>query len=86
MRNLLLSKEQEVNKYRTQKEIIEDKYSKLYLESKNYRNKSKEIILKILKEQASKRREEKSKIDSKLGYFTGDMKYFKEGDEMILIR
>ena len=65
---------------------MEDKYSKLYFEAKNYRNKSREIIIKILKEQSARRREENAKIDTKLGYFTGDMKYFKEGEYMISIR
>lgn len=62
--------------------MIEDKYSKLYLETKNYKNKSREIIIKVLKEHAANRRDEKAKIEMRLGYFTSDLKYFREGEEL----
>ena len=38
-----------------------------------------------MREQAARRREEKARVDYRIGHFTGDLKNFVDGEEIIKI-
>jgi len=55
------------------------------LESKGFKAKAKQVMIKTLMETAELRRAAKRKIDMKMGYFIDDNR-FMEGDDIISIK
>lgn len=85
MKEELIAKDEQLNKIRCQKEVYEHRYSVLYMQTKSYKNKTREILIKLLSQEAEKIREERRKVDYRLGYFEIDHKnvlHFKQGDDL----
>jgi hypothetical protein len=63
----ILAKDEEILKIRTQKEIFENRYSVLHMENKNYKMKTQELMITLLREDASRRREIRKTVRTELG-------------------
>lgn len=51
------------------------------MEYKNYKHKARHILVKTLNQNAETKRQERRKVDMRLGFFDKDMKFI-EGDDI----
>lgn len=58
----------------------------MYRDNKNYKQKAKEIIIKTLSEQASIFRNDRQKIDIKMGYYIKNLSEYVIGDDILKIK
>ena len=66
--------------------MIENKFSLLFLDTKSFKQKSREIIIKNAKLEGERARANKKRIEPRLGYFADGNRNFVEGDDIIEIK